>query len=257
MPAVIRAHTGIAAGSTFWIDRPVMRVGSDPQCEICLPTVELPPHVATLEYRDRRYMVYNRGSVVFTLGGAVLAPGGAAPWSADTSLELPGDVRLSLEIDEDPRPCSEPNNRLAVDNDEDTDHALPERDGHRSSSAGVTVAPKKKSSSWLQLGVISICLLGCGSLLTMGSESGSQPVNRPTFEGIVTAALSDNFAPRLLIERLQYAQAALVRGDNELARSRFAAIRDGLMAMQHVEAQGNPTIGRILEYVELRLSQLR
>ena len=68
MSASIRIESGIAAGTNYWIDRPVLRIGSDPQCEICLPTAELAAHALTLEFRGGAYRAYNRASTPIFLG---------------------------------------------------------------------------------------------------------------------------------------------------------------------------------------------
>ena len=52
MSAGIRVDSGVSAGTKYWIDRAVLRIGSDPQCDICLPSTELEPHAVTLEFRD-------------------------------------------------------------------------------------------------------------------------------------------------------------------------------------------------------------
>ena len=62
MSASVRIESGIAAGTNYWIDRPVLRMGSDPQCEISLPSAELSPHALTLEFRGGVYRAYNRSS---------------------------------------------------------------------------------------------------------------------------------------------------------------------------------------------------
>ena len=49
MPAGIRVDSGISVGTTHWIERAVLRIGSDPQCDICLPSTELDAHALTLE----------------------------------------------------------------------------------------------------------------------------------------------------------------------------------------------------------------
>jgi len=80
MPASVRVESGISAGTKYWIDRAVLRVGSDPQCDICLPSAELAPHALTLEFRDGNYRAYNRSSSPVSVGGSLVQPGASAVW---------------------------------------------------------------------------------------------------------------------------------------------------------------------------------
>src|SRR5688572_746458 len=112
MSASIRIESGIAAGTNYWIDRPVLRIGSDPQCEICLPTADLAPHALTLEFRTGTYRAYNRGATAIFLGRTSLQPGAAGVWNDGDVLTLPGDQRLALAVDGDPRPCPRPESRM-------------------------------------------------------------------------------------------------------------------------------------------------
>src|ERR1700755_1119101 len=101
MSASVRVESGIAAGTNYWVDRPVLRVGSDPQCEICLPSADLSPHALTLEFRGGVYRAYNRGGDPFAVGSTMLQPGGVANWDEGTAVTLPGDLRLVLAFDGD------------------------------------------------------------------------------------------------------------------------------------------------------------
>ena len=96
MSAKIRIESGISAGTNYWVDRPVLRIGSDPQCEICLPSAELSPHALTLEFRGGTYRAYNRGTSAVTIGNATVQPGGVGAWAEDETAHLPGDLRLVL-----------------------------------------------------------------------------------------------------------------------------------------------------------------
>src|SRR6478735_2232309 len=112
MSAKIRIESGISAGTSYWIDRPVLRIGSDPQCEFCLPSAELSPHTLTLEFRGGAYRVYNRGTSAVSIGRAVVQPGGAAAWEEGDTAQLPGGLQLVLEVDGDPRPSPRQETRV-------------------------------------------------------------------------------------------------------------------------------------------------
>jgi len=256
MSASIRVESGISAGTSFWIDRPVLRIGSDPQCDICLPTAELAPHALTLEFRGGSYRVYNRGTSPVTVGSAVVQAGANGVWSDGDSIVLPGNQQLRLAFDGDPQPSPRPESRR--DDSFATDEVAPVA----GAAAGVideAAAKKKSSSSMMQMAIIGLCVLGMGAFLTMGGSDDSAKVDRPTFEGIVQSTLaSEKDDPmREFLPRLQYAQAALVRNHSELSKERFLKLRDQLVRQTDtLPEKGREGAKRMLDYVEYRLSQL-
>ena len=109
------------------------------------------------------------------------------------------------------------------------------------------------------MGIIGVCVLAILGMLMMrnggGGETGA--ADRPTFNDIVQESLKKDEAHRAIVHRLQYAQAALVRGNDVLARERFLMLRDQLV--NHVDSlQGDAQADaeKILSYVEYRLGQL-
>ena len=215
MSASVRIETGIAAGTTYWIDRPVLRVGSDPQCEICLPTADLPPHVMTLEFRSGAYRAYNRGAEPISVGRSTVQPGTAAAWNDGEAIALPGDQRLVLTIDGDPRPS--PRLDAAVDDGFDVEPVA------TGAAAGTTpeAEAKKKSKSMMQMLVILICVAAGGGFLMMDSGAEETPAaNRPSFQAIVESSLKKDDAVRALVQKLQYAQSFIVRGNSQCEPAR-------------------------------------
>ena len=177
---------------------------------------------------------------------------------ADQTVHLPGDLRLVLEIDGDPRPCPRPEARV--------DDGFPDEDGTASAdaatagAAGGSAAKKKSSSTLVQLGIIGFCVLGMAAFLTMGGGEETNAAKRPTFEGIVetTLAKDTNVAARALLPRLQYAQAAFVRGHDQLAKQRFLKLRDQLVRQSETLTEKDlEDAKQMLDYVEFRLSQLQ
>ena len=142
MSASIRIESGIAAGTNYWIDRPVLRIGSDPQCDICLPTAELAPHALTLEFRGGNYRVYNRGTSPVTVGRSTLQAGANGLWNDGDSIVLPGNLQLRLAVDGDPRPSPRPESRM------DDDFAMMTQASPAGAAAAAVdeAAAKKKSS---------------------------------------------------------------------------------------------------------------
>jgi hypothetical protein len=254
MPATIRVESGISAGTNFWIDRPVLRIGSDPQCEICLPSAELAPHALTLEFRDGNYRAYNRCAAAINIGRTSVQPGTNAVWHGDQTVQLPGDLRLVLEIDGDPSPTSRPETR------QDDGFAAVDAGPQRLEPAAATESTAKKSSgTMVQLAVIGLCILGMAAMLTMrGGGDTAAAANRPSFESIVRTSLASEKGDvtRALLPRLQYAQAALVRGNGQLARRQFLRLRDQLIR-QHESLPSDDRAGvqRMLQYVEYQLGR--
>jgi hypothetical protein len=256
MSANIRIESGIAAGTNYWIDRPVLRIGSDPTCEICLPTAELPPHALTLEFRNGVYKAYNRSSSPLTLGSAAIQPGAAGAWDDGDMLILPGDQRLVLAIDGDPRPCPRPE-RQANDGFADETSA-PAGD---ESAAAAEVATKAKSKNLMQMATIALCVVGGGGLLLLNNSGGLSPApaaDRPTFDSIVNDSLKKDATIRALVQKMQYAQSFVVRGNTDAAKEYFGQLRDQLLH----EADSLPAADRddakvIREYVIDQLGQLQ
>ena len=259
MPATIRIESGISAGTSCWIDRPVLRIGSDPQCDVCLPSAELAPHAVTLEFRDGNYRVYNRSSLPVAVGAASLKPGENGIWRGNETLQLPGGLRLGLQIDGDPRPTPRPELRTDDGDGFDNRAGATPADAIGPTDATDAASPKKSSGTTVQMAVIGICALASVAFLLMrGGDDTAIAADRPSFEAIVQESLSKDAAYRAVVRRLQYAQAALVRGHYPLARERFLKLRDQLIKqVESLPQEGRGDIERILSYVEFRLGQLQ
>jgi hypothetical protein len=254
MSASIRIESGISAGTNYWIDRPVLRIGSDPQCEICLPMADLAPHALTLEFRGGTYRAYNRGSSPVTIGAAAIQPGAAGVWDEDETAQLPGDLRLVLEFDGDPRPCPRPERRLDDGFEIDT-RATPQ---FEATPAGAAIAMKSKTKTKVQLAIIVICGLATAGFLLMPRGATTPVANVPSFDAIVVNSLHKSEQIRTLVEQLQFAQAALVRGHTELAAALFLRLRDRLIRQKDSLPEADREYAQyILDYVQFRLSQFQ
>jgi hypothetical protein len=76
----------------------------------------------------------------------------------------------------------------------------------------------------------------------------------------VEGTLSDDSSEtaRTLLPRLQYAEAAVVRGHKEQALERFSRLRDQLVRLQATLAEGgDEDVQHMLDFVEYRLGQLQ
>ncbi len=252
MSATIRIESGISAGTSYWIDRPVLRIGSDPQCEICLPSADLAPHALTLEFRGGAYRAYNRGASAVSIGRAVVQPGAGGAWGEGETANLPGDLRLVLDVDGDPRPSPRPETRVedgyASDATAESADARP--------TAGAPTAKKSSSKTTVQLAIIGLCVLAGAGFFFMPRGNDAPVVNRPTFNAIVDSGLKKDENVRALVQQLQFAEAALVRGHNELAGILFLRLRDRLVREQDsLPAADHEDAHNMLDYVQFRLGQ--
>lgn len=257
MSASVRIESGIAAGTSYWIDRPVLRLGSDPQCEICVLSAEVAPHAVTLEFRGGSYRAYNRSPSSLTLGRTMLQPSAAGVWNDGDVLELPGDLRLSLAIDGDPQPSPRPD---AAFND-----GFDDRQTSASDDPIVAATPEAakaaKSKSLVQMAIIGVCVVGMAGLLMLpkGGESTAGPTpNRPTFAAIVESSLKKSDNIRALVQKLQYAQSFVVRGNTERARTSFTELRDQLSCqIDSLPPDDRKDAEVIRDFVESQLGKLQ
>jgi hypothetical protein len=255
MSASVRIDSGIAAGTNYWIDRPVLRVGSDPQCEICLPSADLAPHALTVEFRGGAYRAYNRGAAPVSVGSTLLQPGAAGNWDEGDAVSLPGGLRLVLSFDGDPRPCPRPEAVLDDGFDVEVAAAAP------AATAATTEAAKKaKSKSLMQIAVIGLCLAATGGLLLLMNSGSPEPPAETVmpFDTIVQLSLAKDENIRTIVQKLQYAQSFLVRGDRARAKLHFSNLRDQLLRQIDSLPEKDKKAGEVIKrYVERQLGQLQ
>lgn len=264
MAARIIVVSGVSTGRSHWIDRFVMRVGSHPDTDVCLPIADLANHALTLDFRDGTYRVYNRSDQPITVNGQEVNAGGSTVWNDGEELQLPGETRLLLETTGDgapsPPPADTPYTPTEIaeelaETDEDPSQPLQEN------SALSGWSPK----DLMQLGLIVVCFLGIGGILAFkvfAPEFTEAQAEVPKFATIVSDGLSeiedtDNGELQSMLSRMQQAEAARVRGDTDLARQHFSRLRDTLVRRQQ-EDQSFPTNAEeaMYRYVTDQLQQL-
>ncbi len=263
MPAKITIQSGISAGSSHWLDSRVVRIGSDPTADVCLPSADVASHALTLEYRDGHYRIYNRSGCNVFMGTHVVAPDDVATWVDTDILQLGDEIQLVLDVGEDPAPTGQPRNRGGDDVASQEEPAISTRNSvsarHRNGSvpaAGVDVA-SKSSRFGIQLGVILACVVGSILLLArhqLQARPDAQPP--PQFAEVIQTALASPTTSRELVARLQFAEAAVVRGDKQAAVERFERLRDDLLPQREsfVTDRRDPELA-MLDYIEFRLSR--
>ncbi len=277
MPARIVVQSGVASGTTYWIERSVTRIGSDAQADISLPSLDLEPYVATIEYRNGRYRVHNRSPKPLFVGGQTLEPQQFLVWHEADLLELPDGTQLAMECDTDSAPSLIPSSRdvtsrepLALD--EQDDHL---RHGHLHRSAGDVVPLDLQTmqdparidptgKKILPCLVIAGCLIGSG-LLLIRVQLKSEPARAqlaPAFDAVVREARdAASRVPASLLSQLQYAEAALVAGNTKSAAERYGRLRYQLLELREqedVSAQPSLTVAQqqIAAIIEDRLGRL-
>lgn len=280
MGARILVQSGIASGTTHWIERNVVRVGSDPGMDLTLPCDELDKHALTLEFRDGVYRIHNRCSAQVYLGGRTVAPGQSDQWYDTDLLELPGLIQLAMEVEGDPAPAPAPLISPArssaavaeevVDVDASAagptpdDQPLPSGSQHRRDLSHPPQASTSSSSTLLQVAVIVACVLGCVLLLARDRvrRSADSAVSVPKFEVIVNQTLEQaDPATQSLLRHVQYAESAMIRGNKKAARQRYASVRSLLLsshsaAVDDQQARPEPLQQQMMQWVEHRLGQL-
>lgn len=264
MAARIIVVSGVSSGRSHWIDRFVLRVGSHPDTDVCLPSAELANHALTLEFRDGTYRVYNRSEQPIVVNGREVDAGGNAVWNGGEELQLPGDTRLLLETSGDGAPAAAPA-VTPYEPPETAEEAVETED-----QPGQPPEEHSTPSGWspkelVQIGVIVVCFLGIGGVLglkVLAPESTGAQVEVPEFSQIIPDGWSEfestgNVELQSLITRLQQAEAARVRGDTELARQRFSGLRDTLVRRQQADQNfATKTEEPMYRYVRHQLQQL-
>ena len=257
MSASIRIESGIAAGTNYWIDRPVLRVGSDPQCEICLPTADLAPHALTLGVPRRNVPRVQPRVVADRPGRDALQPGAAGVWDDGDMLVLPGDVRLVLAFDGDPASVPSPGNAIG--------RWLRRRT--RYAPTGRRRLPDSRSCEESEVEIAAA--VGHHWHLCRRHRAAAAPepqrwlrsdarANRPSFDAIVVTSLKKGDNIRALVQKLQFAQSFIVRGHNEYAKLCFADLRDQLIRqMDSLPPADRKDAEVIRDYVEMQLGQLQ
>ncbi len=252
MSATITVQSGVSAGTTYWIERPVLRVGSDPDSDLCLLSTDVNAHALTIEYRNGRYQVHNRSSASIQIGRQAVAVGKSAHWLPEHALGLSGGTELVLDVDGDGAPCPKPTDNFDADGENDEVIRTTDKDG------GSPEAKAKRSKNGTQLAVIAVCVLGMGFMMIPRDSTGTKQPTAPIFSQVVRDAVKSDTTSPLLVQRLQYAQAALVRGNTSTARKRFQKLKDDLVK-QREEFIGYERENElaVLNYVEYQLLQLK
>ena len=239
MSARITIQSGIAAGTAHDVDRRVVRVGSDPQSDICLPSANIPAHALTLEFRDEGCRIYNRCRNNVYVGAHVVAPDEVAAWPETDILELDDEIELLLDLN----PEDEPGVSMSYDEafTEAPTPAAPE-------SSKQTENRANGAKTVIQLAVTVVCLIGCVLLLVRDQTRKEPQSSGSSFEQVIDEAFAAEVSPAL-IKRLQHAEALRIRGRKDHADREFMRIRDDLVTVGPTDSSHKG----ILELTQSRL----
>ena len=205
----------------------------------------------TVEFHDDTCRVYNRCQDNIYVGTQVIGPDQVAAWPETDILQLGRDIELVLDFD-DVAP-SAPNN---FDFDEETDAPQFEQPA--------SVATDAKSSdgfkTMMQLVVTTTCLVVCAAMMLYkpNQNGGDGSMSTISFEKLIADARNSASTSTALIQRVQFAEAAIVRGDPETASKRFVQLRDDLIPQRdRFETEHREPELAIVQFVEKRLSDLQ
>lgn len=272
MPARINIISGVSVGKTFWVEQPVLRIGGRPDVDLCVPSAELAEHVATVEYQDGDYVVYNRSTTSIRVSGTEIAPGRSAVWSRNGELELGDHTVLQLELTGDGSPSVRP-----VERNLEVDYGLDkEVEAAADEGQAETVAESKASSGSLlktmgQLAVILFCFSAVGAIVYsefLGPDEPAGPSGTLLDINSVLVNLSKaakqasadgNQAQREQLEnwlrRLQGAEMSRLRGDTAESRRLYESLRSELLRRQAWLGKSRTSAEEdLLSYVLFRLS---
>lgn len=236
--------THSSGSQVYSFDRPVVRVGSDEACLVPLPSGHA-AHALTIERLEGGARVHNRLDEPITLGGQSVEPGDSADWSISASLTLAAGVQMQLLAE---APTDDAAGE-ADDYPDEVDESPADEDDSPASG-------KKSSSQTTQLAVIALCVMvGLACMMGSGGTDSSEE-QALSFAEVVTLVVDDEGVPPKLLQRLQHAEAGVVRGDRKQAEQRYNKLRDILLDRR--ENQGDESSEgeqQILRFVEQRLSK--
>jgi hypothetical protein len=106
MPTKIVVQSGGGATRDYWVRDEVVRIGSDPACDLRVVAPGVEAHAATLEYLAGEYRVHNRSGRSIRLDQSEVAPRAWGLWRDSRILALAPGTSLRLESEADPSPAS-------------------------------------------------------------------------------------------------------------------------------------------------------
>ncbi|MBY0526877.1 MAG: FHA domain-containing protein [Gemmataceae bacterium] len=249
MPAKIVVKSGAAASTEVVIQEDVLRIGSDPSCEVVLPDAGLAPHAATLEFRDGAYVIHNRSDAPIRLNNVVLERRTFKKWNAGQDLALTDHLVLRLEVDGSPAPVR------AAQAARRTVEVAGSNEANESRPAPTSAATARKKQ--LQMVIILLLVAVVVGLLfidTSGPAPTTAPAPRDEFAALVKELQQHGKRDEGLLFLLQDARMAQVRGDARRARDLYGQIVDYLLPRRAKDGKfSNKLDQRLWDFVTANL----
>ncbi|MEM8945555.1 MAG: hypothetical protein AAGD11_10245 [Planctomycetota bacterium] len=105
MPAQLRIFPNGGQTTCVWIQSDVVRVGASSDCDIEIQGLD--SHLATVVFREGRYLLVNRSQQPLLLDGQEIAPGGEAIWPDQAVLKATKEIDIALVCHADPTPVAD------------------------------------------------------------------------------------------------------------------------------------------------------
>ena len=148
---------GPLLGKVNPLDKKVVRIGSHPNGDVCIPSKLIPSQMAVIEIKggNEPCRIYNRSEINFDLASQAIEPGESVDWRIGESLQLPDGSIIELvastaqDMEEPPMSYN--------------DH-WDDKSGSNQNSE-VKVDNENNSSTSIQLAVIAVCLIAIGVIV--------------------------------------------------------------------------------------------
>ena len=256
MPAIIRVTSGPGGGREHWIESPVIRIGSHPDSDLCLPNPMIAPHAITIEFRNKQYVVHNRSEQAFLVGKRSVEKQAKAVWANGEQLEFPGVAVLTLLLDRDPSPGPKPH----VAEAELPDPEAPDVDEGVDEEIAVAKSSGFSPKEMVQLAVTICCVLGIVVIIAF------KAIPQKTSEkSAIDVKLSDVLEDRkkvsestylTMVNEVQEAKVLKSKGDNLRAELKLTKVRAQLHERRNREGElTEPHEKRLFDYIASELSE--
>lgn len=214
MPARIVTEVGppSTVGNSRLIEQDVILLGRDGAIG-ARQTDLIAGHAATVEYRDRKYRVYNKLTTSsLRIGTRTVPPRGSSEWQHGEQLELGASAVLRLEIEGDPAPMR------------DTGPVFTAQDVGVATEEESAPAQTPRKSKTLQYTVVAVCCVGLVFALITEEDAPTNKGN-PQARAELIAELrkeqSDSNDPDAIWRLLQDAQLDEARGQKAEANRKY------------------------------------
>jgi hypothetical protein len=276
MPAKLVISAGSSApAAEVWVERSFLKVGTAAGNDVRVQPaagVALADVAAYIQFRDGRYEVFNKDCAAAAIGPRSIPRGASAPWPAGERLRLEDAVEIDLIVDGDPTPAPRGIARETAPSasPRPAEHVpAPAQTARSVADAAPRTAPRVGGRQMAQLVVTAVCLLACVLMVAAKKRTGSAAdTGNAVFDRLVSdvlsppapgdkAAASDGIGDdgrRLLVQRLQAAEAAFRTGDKKSARSRYEQIKRWLDPVR--SAQDDAFMRRLASFVDYRVTAL-